>query len=317
LNNNNNSQKSSENRSSLNPICPLCSGDKIKKIGKPQICEKAREYVDADYLVMMCKACKYYFVYPKISFTRNQWAGIYGKEYFVQMTRWWFKKRAKHRNARLKLIQSFKNNQIERFLDVGCGEGYVLLDALKNNWETYGLDMHDYRIDAAKNKKIKFIEGDISSASLPDNFFDIIYLDSVLEHIIDTNLFLDEIRRITKANGLIYVGVPNEDCLGNWGRKLFYVLKGQFNLSHKIRPFKSPFHIVGFTRKSLSDILKKNNFEILYMHNFGEINVWRSHKLFSRPFFLNLGLVPLQIIALLLGKSIYLEAVVKKKPDVE
>lgn len=311
---NNFSQQSYENRSSSKPTCPLCSGDKIKKIGKPQICEKAQEYVDADYLVMMCKACKYYFVYPKISFTRGQWAEIYGKEYFAPMTRWWTQKRSQHRNARIKLIQSYKNNQLDTFLDVGCGEGYVLLDALENKWESYGLDMYDYRIDEAKNKKIKFIEGDIASASLPDNYFDIIYLDSVLEHIIDTKFFLNEIWRITKANGLIYIGVPNEDCLGNWGRKLFYVLKGKSNLSHKIKPFKSPFHVVGFTRKSLLNLLKKNNFEILYMHNFGEINIWRSHKLFSRPFFLNLGLVPLHIIALLLKKSIYLEAVVRKSP---
>ena len=309
----NNNQQSGEVNPASKPNCPLCLGINIKAIGNPQLSEKAKEYIKADYRVFKCELCKYYFVYPRISFTNEQWKEIYGKAYFAPMTKWWAEERSRNRKYRLNLIQHYHKGPIRKFLDVGCGEGYVLIDALKKNWDVYGLDISDYRVEKAKTDKIEFSECDLLNASYPDNFFDAVHLDSVLEHVIDPNQLLVEINRVTKVGGLAYFAVPNEDSLTNWGRKLFYILSGKSELSPAIKPFKSPFHVVGFTKKSLIDMLKHNDFQTLFIRNFGGTNEWRKHKLFSRSFILNFGLLPMHFAARMFKKSIYIEVVAQKQ----
>ena len=42
--------------------CPLCNGLDTDRIGQPQTSIKARQYIDKQHYVFMCKACRFYFV---------------------------------------------------------------------------------------------------------------------------------------------------------------------------------------------------------------------------------------------------------------
>jgi len=296
----------------LKPICPLCHNDNIIQIGDPQISASARHLIDQDYKIVKCKECQLYFVHPEISFSETQWAKLYDKEYFGIMTNWWAGKRTKHRKARLELIKKYCHGTNIKFLEIGCGEGYILCDALKLGWDVSGLDIYDNRIAEAHDKNIKFHEGKLLSVSLKSDYYDIIYVDQVLEHIIDPESEIIEIKRILKRQGLVYIGVPNEDSFTSIGRKLYYLFTGQTTISHKIKPFKQPYHVIGFTKLSIARLLKKHDFQILRIRNSSELLEWRKHRPFTRPYFLNLGLMPFNLLAALLKRGSALEIISKK-----
>lgn len=292
--------------------CPICTGDQIITIGRPQISSQASMFVNEDHRVVKCKTCRFYFVFPKISFSQQEWEKLYGDEYFGEMPRWWARRRSEHRKQRLDWLQECFYDPINKFLDIGCGEGYVLMDALKRGWNTYGIDISDNRMDAAKNKDITFIKGGIIEASFPDNFFDCIYLDSVLEHMLDPLGSLGEIRRILRKGGVLYVGVPNEECLFNDVKRLLFILSGKRGLSARLQPFKPPYHVIGFTKKSLVEMFRKIGFEIVKFRNFAGEDEWMKFKPFTRPFVIHFFLLPVHLLAIPLRKRIYLDAVVRK-----
>ena len=294
------------------PKCPLCAGDQIIVIGKPQISPSTAEFVSEDYRVVKCMRCHFYFVFPRISFSQQKWDKLYADKYFGEMPRWWARKREEHRNQRLNWLQECTHGQIDRFLDIGCGEGYVLIDALKRGWNAYGIDICDNRIDSARNRSIKFIKGNIFESSFPSEIFDCIYLDSVLEHTLDPIGYLGEIRRILKKGGVLYVGVPNEECLFNDVKRLLFVLSGKWDLSARIQPFKPPYHVVGFTKDSLVQSFHKNGFEIMKFRNFAGQDEWMKFKPFTRPFMIHVFLLPVHFMAIPLRKRIYLDAIVRK-----
>jgi SAM-dependent methyltransferase len=89
-------------------------------------------------------------------------------------------------------------------LDVGCGIG----DMLAFRPGTVGADINprtvQYCVDAGLEAKL------MSPDVLPfsDHEFDSVLLDNVLEHIVDPNPLLSEIRRVLKIGGALLVGVP-------------------------------------------------------------------------------------------------------------
>lgn len=292
--------------------CPLCNGDDISQIGIPKRTPAVEKFIDKDYMVVKCTNCKFYYVSPEISFTTEQWRELYGDHYFVELVDWHAKKREKDRKQRLKWLQDKSKRKIQRFLDIGCGEGLITYEALKLGWEPYCLDIYDNRIKMAKNSKIKFELNDLLSARYPDNFFDAVYLDSVLEHVLAPIGYLKKIHRILKPEGVAYIGVPNEDSIICDLKKFIRNTVLRSRLSSRMSAFNSPYHVVGFTKKSFSLALKTNGFRIEKLRNFAGLNEWREFKPFSKLYFLHLLTVPVYVATLPFNKLKYLDAIVSK-----
>ncbi len=56
-----------------------------------------------------------------------------------------------------------------------------------------------------KRGKIKYIPGDITNTYFPDNYFEIITCLSVIEHGVNEDIYLEEMYRILKKNGLLII----------------------------------------------------------------------------------------------------------------
>jgi SAM-dependent methyltransferase len=260
---------------------------------------------------VQCTNCGYYFTHPKIDFTNNEWKQLYNPSYFAEMTVWHRKQRIIDIKSRFVKLKDYCDNNIVNFLDVGCGEGLALIEAVGQGWNSYGVDISDNRIAEAKDKRIIFISGDILSAKLPDNFFDSIYMDSVLEHLLNPVDYLKELYRIMRKGGVLYIGVPNEDSLFNDVKKILYRLMGN-SISEKIKPFNSPYHVGGFNQISLSIAASKVNFRIIEPRNFAARFEFRKYPISSMNFWLHLFMLPVDLLAILFRKEIYLEAYLKK-----
>ena len=141
-----------------------------------------------------------------------------------------------------------------KLLDVGCGFGYFLkLCEKQTNWKLYGVDISEYAIQNAK-KILKTAELKVIDANkgfpFNDNYFDIITLFDVIEHVKSPFNVLKECYRVLKPNGLICITTPNLNAVARlWKGDDWY-------------GFSDPTHIYLFTPSSLKFLVEQVGFKI-------------------------------------------------------
>src|SRR2546426_6646919 len=108
-----------------------------------------------------------------------------------------------------------------KMLDVGCGKGLFLkemVEALKSRWNVpaariTGLDLIRSPDDLFSeiSDKLEFIQYDVDGNALPfpENSFDFISCNHVLEHVFETEKLVREFRRVIAGGGLCIISVPN------------------------------------------------------------------------------------------------------------
>jgi ubiquinone/menaquinone biosynthesis C-methylase UbiE len=293
--------------------CPICENYDKRIVGKSKVNNLAIKFIEKDYNIVQCNNCKLYYVSPTIEFSDKQWSQLYHSEYFSSQTEWLLKKRTEELAKRFEQAESLlvKNSKIN-FLDVGAGEGKALLEAAKRNWISTGIDIVDNRIEEAKSDKINFIETKFLEYSFPDNHFDFIYMDSVLEHVLNPKEYLKKIKRILKPGGIVYIGVPNENSLFNDVRKMIFYFIGRKHISVRIKPFDTPYHVVGFNKKSLKYLINDLNFKILIFRNIGRRFEFLSSKPYQPIFWVMLLLTPIDFLAVILKKDYYYQTFITK-----
>ena len=136
-----------------------------------------------------------------------------------------------------------------KILDVGCGLGFFL-SAINSQWEKYGVEISEFASDYARQHfpDINIFTGELGQAKYEDNFFDVVYCFSVLEHANNPNEIMSKIYRVIKPGSLLIVSVPNIE-------------------SFCARRFKSNYrllgvpHIVLWSRATLTTLLEQNGFK--------------------------------------------------------
>ena len=91
--------------------------------------------------------------------------------------------------------------------------------------------------------------GDIKEFQ-PKQSFDIVALSNVLEHAPDPKKMLENVSRVLKPGGQIWISCPNSQ---SWLRKLFR--RSWIN-------WHVPFHLFHFSGKTLTQLLERSGFEI-------------------------------------------------------
>lgn len=114
------------------------------------------------------------------------------------------------------IIKSLTENILtENFLDIGCGEGFVLNFFKKQKFNVTGIDFSSSGISQHNSDCLDtFIEGDIfqSIEQLLEQkeIFDIIWLDNVLEHVINPLELLINCQKLSHTQTILVIEVPND-----------------------------------------------------------------------------------------------------------
>jgi SAM-dependent methyltransferase len=104
-----------------------------------------------------------------------------------------------------------------KVLEIGCGEGGNLKPFLDAGCEVTGVDILESKINNAKfffekhphKNNLNLLVSDIYDAGDElYEFFDIVFMRDVLEHIHDQEKFMSLAKRFLKPNGLFFLGFP-------------------------------------------------------------------------------------------------------------
>lgn len=129
----------------------------------------------------------------------------------------------------LKKIKKYTSSG--RLLDVGCATGEFMSVAQEDGFDVYGVEISPYGIYKCKEMfgEEKVIGGKLKEADFPKNYFDVITLSDVIEHIYEPNLFLDIILNILKPGGILMIVTPDTS---SWLRKLMGLYWPHYKKEH-------------------------------------------------------------------------------------
>lgn len=107
-----------------------------------------------------------------------------------------------------------KRIENKRVLDIACGTGYgskILYDAGAK--EIIGIDISKETIGFASAKykeyPLVFQDGDITEIKYDNNYFDVIACFETIEHVLNQEKALLELRRVLRPDGLLIISSPN------------------------------------------------------------------------------------------------------------
>ena len=103
-----------------------------------------------------------------------------------------------------------------RLLDVGCGEGYTLAFFHEQGWSVKGVDFSSAGVESKNPGCIDaLVTGDIfallKAEMATSETYDVVWLQNVLEHVLDPLDLLKSLRTLVSPGGLAVFTVPN-DC---------------------------------------------------------------------------------------------------------
>jgi SAM-dependent methyltransferase len=180
---------------------------------------------------------------------------------------------------RLDMLISKLNIKLKgRVLDAGCGDG-GLAKEIKEKFpktEIYGIDISKEGCRLAKKYCLETKVVDLNKKiPYPDNYFDYIVSQEVLEHILDTDNYFEEFNRVLKKGGRAIITTPN---LLAWYQRMFCLIGivpsfselstrnrkiGLGVLNRVLHNTQPVGHIRVFTSKGIVDMAKLYNFKVL------------------------------------------------------
>lgn len=101
------------------------------------------------------------------------------------------------------------------FLDIGSGEGFTLKYFKEKNWDITGIDFSEFGCkkfnpDCVPHLLVGDIYTKMTELIDASKTYDVIWLDNVLEHVLDPLYLLTECKKLLDQNGIIVIEVPND-----------------------------------------------------------------------------------------------------------
>lgn len=153
-------------------------------------------------------------------------------------------------NKRAKVVTTHKKSG--RLLDIGCASGQFLNQMRSwGNWDLAGLELSPTAAQEARERyNLAVTTGRFQEIDFEDNYFDVVTLWDVVEHLHNPVNDLCRVAQILKPDGVVVLRIPTIDSLG---AKLF----GQYWIGYEL-----PRHLYIFSRQTIKRILAKAGLQI-------------------------------------------------------
>ena len=220
----------------------------MKRIDRCNLCDKKTEKtckrlfrthdrmhdIPGEYTYTECRNCGLVFINPQPSpkeISRHYPKGYYSfgisdmkfKRFQIFLYKTYFSDED-NRNIFLRavfmpfrrILRTIKIVEDGKFLDVGCGSGDFLQIPKELGFECYGVEPGNFDAKSAKKRGFRIFHGTLREAGYKEDFFDVITLNHVFEHMDDPSGTLKELKRILKKDGMIRIAVPQKRSLAYW-----------------------------------------------------------------------------------------------------
>ena len=153
---------------------------------------------------------------------------------------WWYRER---RHLLGRMIDGLRPGTA---LDIGAAGGGNTRVLRSAGWSVTALEYGAEGAEVAAERGLSVVRGDATALPVDDASLDLVVAFDVLEHIVDDDTAVTEVRRALRPGGMFLVAVPADPKL--WS-------------DHDV----AVDHVRRYTRETLRDVLERNGFEIASM----------------------------------------------------
>jgi methionine biosynthesis protein MetW len=149
-------------------------------------------------------------------------------------------------------------------LELGCSTGYLSRILSQRNCSVIGVEVDEEAAKRAREFCPTVLVQDLNktewSAELSQHLFDVILIGDVLEHLLDPEAVLNQVRPLLRPAGSVIISLPN---IVHWITRL-RILFGHFD--YEPSGTLDYTHVRFFTLKTAQDLIENAGFRITKFH---------------------------------------------------
>jgi 2-polyprenyl-3-methyl-5-hydroxy-6-metoxy-1,4-benzoquinol methylase len=227
--------------------------------------------------IIDCVKCKFIHIHPIPS--EKEVSTLYKKKYYTKIKPQYIKKYEQEIDywnlifdEKLDYLETKIKRKTKSILDIGSGSGFFLKRAKEKGWTVNGVEPNLVAANYSEKIGVHVINDFFQNVDFENKKkFNAINLLGVLEHISDPTELLKRCHRLLKSKGIIVVDIPNDynplqKIVQDSLKKEEYWL----TLLTKSRNYhwaSEMDHLNYFNFKSLSNLLKRLKFKIIYQQS--------------------------------------------------
>ncbi|MFD0939081.1 class I SAM-dependent methyltransferase [Pedobacter boryungensis] len=243
--------------------CIICNSTDVRVIYNTY----DRHYGNTDkyFQVAECNSCGLLFLNPMI--TSDELHSMYDEDTYYSYQQ--FNDGTEKKSLRQKLGKLLLNTEPKdlefncagkEVLDIGCGSGEKLYDYMKKGAKVSGVEISKSGADFGNTYGLKIFNGILNEARFESDKFDYIRSNHSFEHLINPIETTEEIYRIAKPGGKVFIGVPNTKSIPYFFFKKYWYYLG------------IPFHPINYNPKNLILLFESKGFKMEKVNYNGNVN---------------------------------------------
>jgi len=193
-----------------------------------------------------------------------------------------------YKNTRIEMV-SLVPKSAKKILEIGCGQGNFSSQLLGDKVEIWGIEPNKKSAQIASDIFYKVLIGTLDEKIniLPNNYFDAIILNDVLEHLLYPWKDLEQLKLKLKNEGNIIASIPNV----RYSKNLVHLLVDK-NWKYTTSGILDATHFRFFTKKSILAMFDNCGYSVKKIKG---INVTKSFLYFPVALLVNVFLLGTQL----------------------